>query len=43
MLQLSEWWLHYAYLDARIPCPINVNPGILMMDQKINGQDEQIK
>ena len=41
--QLSQWWLHVAYLEFRSPVVVNVSPGIVCPRENINGEAEQLK
>ena len=37
---MSDWWLYAAYLDCRLPLPINVSPGIRFPERRfLNRQD----
>jgi len=42
---LEDWWLNSAYLDSRLPVPINSNPGVIFYKDLIVGNTlhEQLK
>ncbi|GAV08185.1 hypothetical protein RvY_17916 [Ramazzottius varieornatus] len=40
---LEEWWIQKAYLDSRVPLPVNVSPGIVFPQQSFAGTEGQLR